>query len=281
MPELGRDGLGGEPGRDLGAGVEHVSELIRSEVLELRPGLDQGQRAPHLGPLIVGPVTGRQHRDRGARQAWVQAARPAGPRAAGAARAARPAGPPVRPVRRGWPRPRLDWPGSSHRPSGESRRRRRRRSRRQPAPVPAAGRVAGWAPPPRQYRPAPGRLRTVPRGERDRNHERPGRKAPGRGEHGPDQRLGLPDHLGRPGHHRQDQQPRPELAGQMPELADLPPADRRPGRERQHRPVAELRPASSGEIIRRRNEPCSTGGARRPARPAEPVRRPPPSGSAR
>ena len=65
------------------------------------------------------------------------------------------------------------------------------------------------------------------------------RQARRRGEHRADQRLGPGDHLGRPGDQRQQQQARLELAGHVPELADLPAVQRAAGGVGQHRAVAE------------------------------------------
>ena len=80
------------------------------------------------------------------------------------------------------------------------------------------------------------------RRQRHRDDEGAVRELAGSGANGPHQRLRADDELGRPGHQRKQQDPGPELVGQVPELAELPLAERPPGRERQHRGTAELGP---------------------------------------
>ncbi len=82
----------------------------------------------------------------------------------------------------------------------------------------------------------------IPLGIGDWDHERPGRKVPGRREHRPYQCLGLPDDLGGARDHRQHKRPCSELAGEMLELADLPSANRRPSRERKDGTAAQFGP---------------------------------------
>ena len=76
-----------------------------------------------------------------------------------------------------------------------------------------------------------------------------------------------------PADQRQDEDPRLELAGQVPDLADLAASQRSPGGEREDRPVAELGARRAGLSISRRNGPCSGGrfAATGPASRTRPV----------
>ena len=96
-------------------------------------------------------------------------------------------------------------------------------------------------------------------------------KLPGGRADGPDQRLRADDELGRPGHQRKQQDPGPELIGQVPELAELTLAEWPPGREREHRGAPELGP-HVGRPSAERTERAVLGRAERGDRAGQPER---------
>ena len=93
----------------------------------------------------------------------------------------------------------------------------------------------------------------------------------GGGADGAHQRLRADDELGRPGHQRKQQDSGPELVGQVPELAELPLAERPPGREREHRGAAELGPHVGRPPPERAERPV-LGRAQRGDRAGQPER---------
>ena len=93
----------------------------------------------------------------------------------------------------------------------------------------------------------------------------------GGGADGADQRLRADDELGRAGHQRKQQDSGAELVGQVPELAELPLAERSPGREREHRDAAELGP-HVGRPPAERAERAVLGRAQRGDRAGQPER---------
>jgi len=220
VPEFGRHGLRREPGRDLRAGVKHVRELVAREIVDLGSGLDQRQRTPDLGPRIVSPVARWQHGNRSGRQAGDLAHLVSTVSAAGRDGASR-------------------GPSARVRPRARSRCARGRGGGCAPAVGhEVSGAVGGGCD--RDRRELALRIGARPVREGQRHHQRPGRQALRGRQHRPDQCLRPPDHLSRTRDERQQQQPRPQLPGQVLELTDLPPADRRSGRESEHRSGPEL-----------------------------------------
>jgi hypothetical protein len=84
-------------------------------------------------------------------------------------------------------------------------------------------------------------------GQRQRDDERAGRQLPGRGEDRADQGFWPADDGGGPGDERKQQYPRPQLPGQVLQLADVPPGERPPGRQREHRGSGHLLPDVGGK----------------------------------
>ena len=201
------DGGSHQPGGHRAAGIEQLAEFAVGQLAALQARLDQAERPPDLGGRVVGPLSLGQdfHPELGKIKVSV---------------AAVPVGQAVLRGRR--PRPR---PGTAAGPGRAARVRQQ------------VGRPVGGG----DHGPAAQLLgRVAARRERNRHDERAGRQLPRRGLHGADQGLRAGNEVGRARDQRQQQDPGAQLPGQVPQLADLPLAQRPPGRVREHGGGAEF-----------------------------------------
>ena len=89
------------------------------------------------------------------------------------------------------------------------------------------------------------------------------RQLPCRREHRAHEGFRPGHHGSRSGHQREQQDPCLQLAGQVPELADVPLPERPPGGEREHRPAGEPGPHVGGRPPQRAERPVFRGAQRR------------------